>query len=345
MISVRPKIHTNDERTCFLMNNNNIKKGSNQGEILVDVSASGKERRWCNLKESTLTLSDICKRIGLDTFDKKAFRLEQCATDLEFKYSESSGKKSLVKANFCHIRLCPMCAWRRSMKIYANMSRIMGSMPQKEYAFIFLTLTVKNPDGEHLNSAIDDMMLAWKRFTLSKAFKSVVLGWYRGLEITHNIDLKSESYDTYHPHFHCILAVKPSYFKSRGYLSQEKWTDLWKRSLKAEYDPIVNVKRVKGNTADSVCEVAKYTVKSNDYIIPDDLDLSEQSVICLDGALTNRRLIAYGGIMKDLHKKLNLDDEMDGDLIHTDDEDKLTEEDVKLIRYVWNVGLRNYYIQ
>lgn len=324
------------------MNDNNIKYDVMQGDILVDVSANGKERCWKNYKEWSQMLATIYKRIGFDGFKSKALRLEQCATELTFTYSESSGKKKLTKANFCHIRLCPMCAWRRSMKIYANMSRIMDNMSSKEYAFIFLTLTVENVKGEDLNGTIDHMMSSWQRFTQSKAFKGVALGWYRGLEITHNTDYKSKSYDTYHPHFHCVLAVKPSYFKSRGYLSQEKWTDLWKRSLKAEYTPIVDARRVKGNTAKAVSEVAKYTVKSNDYIVPDDLELSEQSVIILDASLSSRRLVAYGGIMKDLHKKLNLDDEMDGDLIHTDEQEKLTEEDVTIINYTWNVGLSNY---
>jgi len=323
------------------MNDNSTKNVDMQDKVLVDMSASGKERPWKNHKEQCLMLSTIYKRTDIDGFKCKAIRLERCATDLVFTYSESNGKKRLSKANFCRVRLCPMCAWRRSMKIYANMSRIMDNMPPKDYSFIFLTLTVENVNGDGLNAAIDDMMASWNRFTKAKAFKGAVLGWYRGLEITHNTDFKSKSYDTYHPHFHCVLAVKPSYFKSRDYLSQEKWTNLWKRSLKAQYTPIVDARKVKGCTAKAVCEIAKYTVKSNDYIMPDDLDLSEESVLILDGALEKRRLIAYGGVMKDLHKKLNLDDEMDGDLIHTDEED-LTEADATMIHYTWNVGYGNY---
>ena len=39
--------------------------------------------------------------------------------------------------------------------------------------------------------------------------------------------------------------------------------------------------------------------------------------------LQNRHLVAFGGKFKEIHKKLNLDDSIDGDLIHTDNENKL----------------------
>jgi plasmid rolling circle replication initiator protein Rep len=38
--------------------------------------------------------------------------------------------------------------------------------------------------------------------------------------------------------------------------------------------------------------------------------------------LYRKRLISYGGLLKEIHKELNLDDAEDGDLIHTDDEEK-----------------------
>lgn len=35
----------------------------------------------------------------------------------------------------------------------------------------------------------------------------------------------------------------------------------------------------------------------------------------LEKALSYKRLISYGGLLKEMHKKLNLDDVEDGDLI------------------------------
>ena len=38
----------------------------------------------------------------------------------------------------------------------------------------------------------------------------------------------------------------------------------------------------------------------------------------LDAALENRRLIGYSGIFKKKHKELNLDEDVDTDLVHTE---------------------------
>ena len=38
--------------------------------------------------------------------------------------------------------------------------------------------------------------------------------------------------------------------------------------------------------------------------------------------LHRKRLISYGGLLKEVHKKLNLDDAENGDLIHANDEEK-----------------------
>ena len=48
--------------------------------------------------------------------------------------------------------------------------------------------------------------------------------------------------------------------------------------------------------------------------------------------------------MKEWHKKLNLDDVEDGDLIHIeiDKDSELENEQIKIETYAWNVGFMNY---
>ena len=74
-------------------------------------------------------------------------------------------------------------------------------------------------------------------------------------------------------------------------------------------------KRFKWYYRRAVCETTKYTVKNEDYILSNNWQLTLESVATLDKALANRRLVAFGGVMKEWHKKLNLDDEIDGKLI------------------------------
>ena len=51
-----------------------------------------------------------------------------------------------------------------------------------------------------------------------------------------------------------------------------------------------------------------------------------------------KRMLSYGGLLKQKHKILNLDDAEDGNLINTSDEDKTTDEEEKAhsITAIWN---------
>lgn len=313
---------------------------------LKDIAKSGKIRDWQGKKSKTLVLAESYKRLGM----KKSYRVAECGTFLEFKRHLVNNSLKLSDANFCQVRLCPMCSWRRSLKIFGQTSKVMNkALEDREYRFIFLTLTCKNVQGADLSSTIDQLFKAYKKLTERKAFKSAVKGWFRALEITHNLDESSKDYDTYHPHFHIILMVNKSYFTdTKYYLSQEQWTSLWKDCMGVDYTPIVDVRAFKSaskaQTAKSVAESAKYTVKENDYIIPDDEDMTDDAVMILDYSLANRRLVAFGGELRKIHKALNLDDMEKGNLINTDNEDEELREDVDVMieHYRWHVGYKQY---
>lgn len=310
-----------------------------QLEKLVDKNKSGKEIDWEGKKLKNLELAESYKRLGL----KKAYRVEECGTLLSFKKIDKELKK-LFKANFCKDRLCPMCTWRRSMKIFGQVSKVMDrALEDKDYRFLFLTLTVKNCAGEELSNEIDRMFKSLELLLKRKEVKSIVIGYFRGLEVTYN-----EECDTYHPHFHIILMVNKSYFtQSVQYISQKKWTELWKDCLKVDYTPIVNVKAFKAaskeQTRKSICEVAKYTVKDNDYLF-EDIEMTDNTVAILNNALKGRRLIAFGKEFRKIHKELNLDDAEKGDLINTDVDDTIRPEIEEVIEnYKWNFGFKQYF--
>jgi len=314
-------------------------------EILYDAKIGKKEKPWREKKVKSLVLVDSYNRLDMD---RKAGRVSDCGTFLEFKRLPD-GQLKLNKANFCKVRLCPMCAWRRELKIFGQVSQVMDyALQERDYRFLFLTLTCRNVPGEKLGRTIDQLMHAYKKFTERKQVKKSIKGWFRALEITHNVNRKSSSFNTFHPHFHVILMVNKSYFDESGYyLSQKKWTSLWRESMRLDYTPIVDVRtfkaKTKEQTAKSVAEVAKYTVKDSDYLLDDDPRLTDKTVAVLDTALANRRLVAFGGRLKEIHKLLALGDATDGDLIHTDNEE--LREDVEYIieRYQWHIGYRQYF--
>lgn len=311
-----------------------------QGDVLKDVSASGRERPWRDKKMNNILLSMAYETIDI----KKTERLLKCSDFLRYSVN-ADGKKKLEIANFCRVRLCPICTWRRSLKTFSQTRKILSAIGDDnlEYKYIFLTLTQKNVFADELSDAVDGMLKAFNALSKYKIFATAAQGWYRGMEITHNLDINSASYDTYHPHIHCLIAVKKSYFKSRDYIKQAKWTELWKKALRVSYTPVVDVRKCYGSTIESISEVAKYTVKDTDYIIPHDWDLTIDTVRLLDKVLNKRRFVAYGGAFKDYHKKLNLDDADEGDLIHVDEDDEQITQKKKYINYIWTTGYNQYF--
>ena len=321
------------------MSNNNY---SPNFEILQDTK-NGKDNNWKERKESTLDLAASYKRIG----SNKHYRVLDCSTFLEFKLTTVNDLK-LTSANFCKVRLCPMCSWRRSLKIFGQVSKVMDHVEENyNYRYIFLTLTVRNCYGEDLRDTLDLMTKSFNKLSERKAFKQAVKGYFRSLEITYN-----KKDNTYHPHFHMILAVDNSYFnQSKIYLSQEKWTNLWKSCLRVDYTPIVDVRRIKKDDnkdfGKAVAETAKYTVKAEDFLIRDEKgniqeNLTDEVVETLDNALHRKRLTAFGFKFKEIHKKLNLDDAEDGDLTNTDNEELREDLTNIILRYQWNIGIKNY---
>lgn len=337
--------------------------------FLVDCSPGGRPRPWSEKKVANELLA-----LAYDKIDpKKAERLRACASWLTFSIGDG-GDKVLKKANFCRVRLCPMCQWRRSLKTYAQMRAIIDYL-EKDYAYnyIFLTLTVRSCEPEEIQSVLNTMMQAWNRFVGYKPFKMAVKGWFRSLEIVHDVNeiitremwygdparhVKGRSryfkklglkigdmnpnFDLMHPHFHVLLAVNKSYFKDvRAYLTHDEWVKLWERALKVDYVPVVDVRKIKGEAVDAVAEASKYTVKDSDYIVPTDWDLTTKTVEILDKALDKRRFLAFGGVMKEAHQKLHLDDVEDGDLLHVDGE-TVAEDTKNTITYAWSSGYRQY---
>lgn len=336
--------------------------------ILVDKNSQGKERPWRKKKISNLLTSKLYKSISAydgDYWSKKADRLSKCSTFLVFNVEPDQLK--LKSMNSCCVRLCPMCAWRRTLKIGSHAKKIFNYLLNQygtdKYSFLSLTLTAPNCTSNDLSNSITHFMQSFDRLFKRTEVKRVVRGWYRGLEVTHNHNINSKSYDTYHPHFHILLVVDSSYLSNktveRGYISHERWLDLWREAYRDNSITQVCIKTIKPKRKDvsspdalnstglfsAICEFAKYTVKDKDYVLPYDWDLSKDIVKTLDDALANRRLVAWGGILKDIHKMLNLDDEVNGDLVHIDDDALESGYSDDLLFAFWHTGYQQYVVK
>ena len=155
------------------------------------------------------------------------------------------------------------------------------------------------------------MNKAFKRMHETIRFKNAIAGFCR---IFRNTPSKDDSNFT-HPHFHCILAVRSSYFKNI-YIKQYEWQEMWKDALRVDYNPSVDVRIIKSDNekdpiAKVVAEAFKYPMKSSS------LDaITWQQFQVLYNELFRLRFISYGGILKQYREALNQDDVEMGDLIH-----------------------------
>lgn len=237
-----------------------------------------------------------------------------------------------VQSMRCKLRLCPSCAYIRAHNIFQNVYGIIAAPEFSGKQFIFLTLTVRNCRGEKLESEINRVLTAWRKLNANKknSFKKSFLGTFRALEVTYNKITK-----TYHPHIHAIAAVEPGYFRksNKNYINQAKLRELWSKACGLEYLPQCRIERVRNTVKKQVAEVAKYTVKSGDY-------LNNPKVLeVLDPALKSKMLIAYSGLFKTVKARIALpeDDNLD-ELPRLTVEELMSNPYIRKIIFEWDMG-------
>ena len=139
-------------------------------------------------------------------------------------------------------------------RFYEAFPKIYADHP--EWRYINVTFTVRNCPVTELKSTLTEMNSAWKRLIERKAWPG--LGFVRCTEITRGswvfkstgkiippklvsqvpIDQRElNDKTTSHPHYHCLIAVPPGYFKGTKYLSTAKWAIMWQKALRSDYTP------------------------------------------------------------------------------------------------------------
>lgn len=304
-----------------------------QNADLVDIK-NGKRIDWNKYKRMNTQLSEMFITLfGVD--NNKWVNFRQCAEYLFFE-QQKSNEIRLKGAWFCKNQLCPICNWRRSLKVRAQLLNVINKAVEKEPKgrFLFLTLTVRNViDGDEINDTAKKLSKAFEKMVRRKKIKENLIGYFKAFECTVNHDEEN-----YHPHLHVLLFMKARYFKGKNYLTQNDWTEFWKKAMKLDYKPIVNIKAVKSKsqTGDVSAqqdqrrsaeigvanEVAKYSVKSMD-ILRDDLSEEKRLEILeqMDIGMRRVRRHSFGGLLGKLFKELygQKDDE---DLINVYDDDE-----------------------
>ena len=291
---------------------------------------SERDKIWDKYRAQSLLIEFIYKQE--EEFKRLANCIRNCSNYLEFELSLNN---SLVlrHANFCRVRYCYVCVWRKSLYNRAILYRACERI-EPEYSnhrFIFLTLTIKNCHVSELRLMLSKMNESWRRLISRKKFMDVVAGWVRSTEITRD----SRYMNTHaHPHFHSILLVKPGYF-SKKYIKQEQWAKIWQECLRVDYVPVIDIRSIRRSRVNdsavksAIVETLKYSVKQSDINVNVDDQESREWFYTLTRETRNLRFVASGGVFKDAIKS---DEEIcNENLVQIDDGDRTEQTDKRLI--------------
>ena len=285
----------------------------NLGDLHIateDINKEKLKKEWTDLKKAQVKYSDMCQstnrriKLGNSTLDMIKF----CGDYLEFLANKSFDKHKLKRGSFCKTRLCPTCAKRKSLRwIFALSLFVEYVNSTYDYEYLLLTLTAPNVKGDDLHDELKKYSKAFDQMLKRKKYKAIVQGFIRKLEITYN-----KKTDTYHPHYHVIIAVNKSYFKDKDlYIKRDTWLKDWQRAMKDSSITQVDIRKVydkstvdtdltKSSIQTGILEVAKYTAKSGDYLI------SEDVFVTFWNSLKHMREFTFGGCFKEAHNLFKL---------------------------------------
>lgn len=288
--------------------------------------------KWEIKKKKAKEVSEKMSKIGEKV---RAIRMANCAEIVTGKVCQKCGQMHLQYANLCRDRFCPVCKWRLSMKRFTSMYKIITGLRQQypEAAWQFVTLTAQNCAPKDLDIMLDEMSRAWNNITTAKKFKRKVAGWARSMEFTYN-----ETAGTLHPHYHILVMYKeleePDEYIIQRWLKGIKWKTsvLAQEAHEIEFtaeDQMEIGWEVDQNPNDTaaieaILETYKYTTRDKDV---DNMPLGVFRVMV--DVLKNRRLVAFGGVIKEYARDLELDRLEDADERDSEEEEREVERCIK----------------
>jgi len=310
-------------------------------------------------------------------------RFFECGSWVDFWADEGREKYKVYRANFCNHRACPICKWLRKQKDAMRLLALMDFVHNDlGLELLLVTLTMPSVYEHGVEKAISQLYDGFTKLLSRKVIADICEGFIRKFEMNHDNDKKitkkkykkkkayydklglsvgdvNPTYNMYNPHFHVIIAVKPSYFKSRKYVSREKLLEVWREAMGDDTITQVDIKRVKmakeDETIETIADVAGLDVnktvdgkkvkkgkkgKKGDYEVSSRnsganelAKYGAKNTDCLANqevfdvfyeAFRGRQLLTYGGVFRDANKKYN-----NGEL------DKYKPKDTT--KYVWQI--------
>lgn len=216
-------------------------------------------------------------------------------------------------------KTCPVCAIRRSHKVYHTIRDKIKALGLSESDFYLLTITVKNT--YNLSEGLNTLRSFWKKLMQQrKNYKTkkiknienysfgIVDGWISNTETTYN-----QNYDNWHPHMHILIVpkkeylhlfeyeqIKHNYGSREGYFSNKFESYIANKLHEHCGSFMVDCRKV-DNTHNGVAEVSKYLVKFS--------DLTPKQVWEVYEITKSMRLQSTGGIFRGVNLSPELEED------------------------------------
>jgi plasmid rolling circle replication initiator protein Rep len=218
-------------------------------------------------------LSKECIRKGLVAIgeDVKALRIGNCCTKI-YKHIHENGVR--FTAHECGVSCCPdrerRDARKHSRVVARQVERLMAKHPGSQCIMLTVPLGRTIPAHE-VRDGVGQLMRDFPKLMMRAPVKRAVIGWVRKVELARN----PLSW-LWNIHAHSLLVVPADYFKRKSelFLHQEKWAELWRKTRKLDYMPVVDVRVLHGVKAPldevgrkSLREVVKYDTKPSSLVV------------------------------------------------------------------------------
>lgn len=241
--------------------------------------------------------------------ERSGGKILECAERVSLSYNYPFGPKPITF--YCKQRQCPICQWRRSQRTCAEMYQLFNYKPElAEGKWLFLTFTVRNCETWNLRETLKKMTQAFQRMTRRHFWQENVLGAIRYTEVS----VGWSDPETAHPHFHCLLLVRPSMFAGNNYMSKRRWKEAWALTLQEYYTPEAHVERIQGSpqkVKEQVVNWAGYSTKARRD------SPSAQWLIAVTQQLKGQQLVQSFGELGTIAPHFNREDVVDVDYSST----------------------------
>ena len=230
------------------------------------------------LRDQVFELSEWVKQVGPKDKAKVSFKrdlyadlasmMSSCASYLLFRNFYTIDEMKLSGLISCkQFNLCQFCAARRAAKTagkYLERFHVLTN-ERPDLIPVMLTLTVKNEDD--LERVFNKLKNSWKKviqkrrdfLTRGKTYTELA----KAIAGVYSIEVKRGKEGQWHPHIHMALLLE-------DYIDRERLSEEWNKITKDSF--IVDVRKFKGDPADSFQEVIKYSLKFSDFSNEDILE-------------------------------------------------------------------------